>query len=152
MSCADIYRYVYRCYLSKRRDPSCMKTRYTHLAKFSSLIVLRRETVMRCVLRKSLLIITLCFFVTPVSFAGGSAEAGKVKADTCLGCHGVPSYTNVYPTYHVPRLGGQHAEYIIAALKGYQSGGRSHPTMQAHATGLSEEDMADIGAYFQSLQ
>ena len=82
----------------------------------------------------------------------GDAEAGKYKAETCLGCHGVPSYTNVYPSYHVPKLGGQHAEYIVAALKGYQSGERSHKTMQAHSAGLSDEDMADIGAYFQSLQ
>ena len=89
---------------------------------------------------------------TSASIAGGNVEAGKYKAETCLGCHGVPSYTNVYPTYRVPRLGGQHAEYIVAALKSYQNGERSHPTMQAQAYGLSEEDMVDIGAYFQSLK
>ncbi len=90
--------------------------------------------------------------LTSLSFAGGDVEAGKYKAETCLGCHGVPSYTNVYPTYSVPLLGGQHAEYIVIALKAYQNGERSHPTMQAHAVGLSEQDMADIGAYFQSLK
>ena len=136
----------------QRRDPSHMKTRYTHHAKFSSLIVLRRETAMRLILRKPLFILALFFIATSVSFAGGNIETGKVKAETCLGCHGVASYTNVYPTYSVPLLGGQHAEYIVAALKGYKSGERSHRTMQAHAAGLSDEDMADIGAYFQSLQ
>ncbi len=107
---------------------------------------------MRLLLRTTSLIIALGLFASSASFAAGNVEQGKLKAETCLGCHGVPSYTNVYPTYHVPRLGGQHADYIVTALKGYQSGERSHGTMQAQASGLSEEDMADIGAYFQSLQ
>ena len=107
---------------------------------------------MRCVLRRLVLILIISLLLTSLSFAGGNAESGKIKAETCLGCHGVPSYTNVYPTYSVPLLGGQHAEYIVIALKGYQNGERSHRTMQAHAIGLSEEDMADIGAYFQSLK
>lgn len=107
---------------------------------------------MRLFLRTILLIIALGLFVSSVSFAAGNVEQGKLKSETCLGCHGVASYTNVYPTYHVPLLGGQHADYIVAALKGYQSGERNHPTMQAQASGMSEEDMADIGAYFQSLQ
>ncbi len=107
---------------------------------------------MRLFLRKTLFIIVLGLFASSTSYAAGNAEQGKLKSETCLGCHGVPSYTNVYPTYHVPRLGGQHADYIVAALKGYQSGERNHGTMEAQAAGLSEEDMADIGAYFQSLQ
>ena len=107
---------------------------------------------MRFLLRKSFLVSFLCLFLSSVCIAEGDIEAGKVKAETCLGCHGIPSYTNVYPTYHVPRLGGQYSEYIVAALKGYKSGERSHSTMEAQAAGLSEKDMVDIGAYFQSLQ
>ena len=107
---------------------------------------------MRCALRRLALILIISMLLSSLSFAGGNVEAGKYKAETCLGCHGVPSYTNVYPTYSVPLLGGQHADYIVAALKGYQNGERNHRTMQAHAIGLSEEDMADIGAYFQSLK
>ncbi len=107
---------------------------------------------MRLFLRTILFIIVFGLFSSSASIAAGDAEQGKIKAVTCLGCHGIPSYTNVYPTYSVPRLGGQHADYIVAALKGYQSGERGHGTMQAQASGLSEEDMADIGAYFQSLQ
>lgn len=84
--------------------------------------------------------------------AAGDAEAGKTKAIPCMGCHGIPGYFNVYPTYHVPRVGGQHANYIVAALKAYKDGDRSHKTMRAQAATLSEQDMADIAAYFAAAQ
>jgi len=77
--------------------------------------------------------------------------AGKLKADTCLGCHGIPGYTNVYPSYHVPKLGGQHSDYIVSALQAYKAGQRDHDTMHAQAVTLSAKDMANIGAYFESL-
>jgi len=79
--------------------------------------------------------------------AAGDVEAGRVKANTCMGCHGIPNYNNAYPTYRVPRLGGQHPEYIVAALKEYRAGNRQHPTMQAQATWMSDADIADIAAY-----
>lgn len=82
------------------------------------------------------------------SLAEGDATAGKIKAFTCMGCHGVPGYNNVYPTYHVPKLGGQHAAYLVAALQAYKTGQRSHQTMQAQALTLSEQDMQDIAAFF----
>jgi cytochrome c553 len=78
----------------------------------------------------------------------GDPELGRIKADTCLGCHGIPSYTNTYPTYHVPKVGGQHREYIIAALLAYRSGRRAHDTMHNNALSLSDQDIADIAAYF----
>jgi cytochrome c553 len=81
------------------------------------------------------------------AFAEGNAEAGKIKAYTCYGCHGILNYNNAYPTYHVPKLGGQHPEYIIAALQAYKKGERKHPTMTAQASSLSDQDMADIAAY-----
>ncbi len=83
------------------------------------------------------------------SGAAGAAdvEAGRVKASTCMGCHGIPNYVNTYPTYHVPYLGGQHPDYIISALKAYQAGERSHPTMKAQASSMSEQDMQDIAAF-----
>ena len=86
--------------------------------------------------------------VSTGSLAAGDATAGKAKAATCMGCHGVASYTNIYPTYHVPRLGGQHAEYLVSALQAYKAGQRSHKTMQAQAMSLSEQDMEDIAAFF----
>lgn len=107
---------------------------------------------MRILLHAFLLIIISYLLINSVGIAAGDPNQGKIKADTCLGCHGVPSYTNVYPTYHVPKLAGQYEEYIVAALKAYQTGERSHETMRAQASRLSEEDMFDIGAYFQSLQ
>lgn len=85
------------------------------------------------------------------ALAQGDPEAGRIKGDTCLGCHGIPGYMNVYPTYHVPKVGGQPAPYIVAALKAYADGSREHPTMQAQARSLSEQDMNDIAAYFASL-
>jgi cytochrome c553 len=82
------------------------------------------------------------------SMAAGDPTAGQKKAFTCMGCHGVPSYENAYPTYHVPKLGGQHAEYIVSALQAYKNGQRSHKTMIAQASSLSEQDMQDIAAFF----
>ncbi|MFK8052386.1 MAG: cytochrome c [Woeseiaceae bacterium] len=82
--------------------------------------------------------------------AEGDAEAGEVLAYTCLGCHGIQGYRNPYPSYRVPKLGGQHAAYLTLALKAYRSGERSHATMQAQAASLSDEDIADISAFFAS--
>ncbi len=84
------------------------------------------------------------------ALAAGDPVAGKAKAYTCLGCHGIPDYKNVYPTYHVPKLAGQNAEYIVAALTAYANGERKHETMHAHAASLSAEDIQDIAAYFAS--
>jgi cytochrome c553 len=78
----------------------------------------------------------------------GDPVHGKAISYTCLGCHGVPGYKNAYPNYSVPELRGQHPEYLIAALKEYKSGERSHFTMHSQAEELSEQDMADIAAYF----
>ena len=77
---------------------------------------------------------------------------GKDKSETCLGCHAIEGYNNTYPTYKVPKLGGQHADYIIAALKAYQKGDRKHETMHANASGLSDEDIQDIAKYFESIK
>lgn len=80
----------------------------------------------------------------------GDVAAGKEKSETCMGCHGVPGYVNAYPTYHVPKLGGQHEAYIVSALKAYRDKQRAHNTMHANAASLSDEDMADIAAYLSS--
>ncbi len=77
----------------------------------------------------------------------GDPSAGRDKFATCTGCHAIPGYTNAYPNYHVPRLGGQHPDYVVAAINAYQAGDRSHPTMQANTFSLSEQDIRDIAAY-----
>lgn len=79
--------------------------------------------------------------------AAGDPVRGKALGYTCLGCHGIDTYKNVYPTYSVPKLRGQHPEYIVAALKEYQKGARSHATMHAHASTLTDQEIEDVAAY-----
>lgn len=78
---------------------------------------------------------------------GGDPVAGRVKASTCMGCHGIPNYSNVYPSFHVPKLGGQQAAYLVSALQEYKNGKREHPTMHGQASSLSEQDIRDIAAF-----
>lgn len=82
----------------------------------------------------------------------GDPVAGERRAGMCAGCHGIAGWRNAYPAYSVPKLGGQHAGYIAAALKAYQTRQRSHPTMQAIAANLSDKDMVDLGAYFAAAE
>lgn len=81
--------------------------------------------------------------------ADGNAEAGKKKTQMCAGCHGIAGFRTAFPeVYSVPKLGGQSPNYIVAALKAYQSGDRNHPSMRAIAGSLTEQDMADLAAYY----
>jgi cytochrome c553 len=80
--------------------------------------------------------------------AEGDIARGAKLAYTCLGCHGIENYKNAYPKYSVPKLGGQHQAYIVAALAQYKSGARWHPTMRGFATGLTDRDQADLAAFF----
>jgi cytochrome c553 len=81
--------------------------------------------------------------------AEGNPAAGKNKSAMCAGCHGIPGYKTAFPvTYSVPKLGGQHAAYIVKALQGYKNGDRMHPSMRAIAAGLTDQDMADVAAYY----
>ncbi len=67
----------------------------------------------------------------------------------CEGCHGIPGYKTAYPeVYHVPRIGGQQPAYIIAALKAYKSGERSHPSMRGIAATLTDENMKELADYY----
>lgn len=87
-----------------------------------------------------------------ISARAGNARKGRQLAYTCSGCHGIPGYSNAYPSYHVPRIGGQSTQYLANALKGYRSGARKHPTMQAQAQALSDQDIADIAAFLTTLK
>jgi cytochrome c553 len=78
----------------------------------------------------------------------GDPARGKEISYTCLGCHGVEGYKNAYPMYSVPKLEGQHPEYLVAALQGYKGGDRAHLTMHSQASELSEQDIADVAAFF----
>jgi len=80
----------------------------------------------------------------------GNVTAGKTKAAMCMGCHNIPGYQASFPqVYKVPKVAGQNAKYIASALAAYQKGDRKHPTMQAIAVSLTEQDMADLAAYYE---
>ena len=81
----------------------------------------------------------------------GNAEAGRQLTYTCLGCHGIAGYKNVYPTYHVPLIGGQSEVYLTNALNEYRNGTRKHPTMEVQAQSFSDQDIADIAAFLSGL-
>ncbi len=118
--------------------------------RFQDAVQLPRDNEMKT-MSKCILVMGFVIAWPMTCFADGDASAGKWKAQTCLGCHGVPTYTNVYPTYPVPRLAGQHADYIVAALQAYRNGDRGHKTMVAQSHRLSDQDTADVAAYFSSL-
>jgi cytochrome c553 len=109
------------------------------------------DQIMGARLIKWLAIISLSAAAS-AAFAEGDAAAGHKKNHSCTGCHGIPGWRTAFPeVYKVPKLGGQHAAYIIAALKGYKSGERKHGTMQAIAASLTEQDMADLAAYYATM-
>jgi cytochrome c553 len=80
----------------------------------------------------------------------GDAQAGSKKVAMCVGCHNIPGYQSSFPeVYKVPMLGGQNAKYIASALAAYKKGERKHPTMRGIAGSLSEQDIADVAAYYE---
>lgn len=79
----------------------------------------------------------------------GNAKAAPAKVEMCIGCHGIPGYKASFPEiFQVPMIGGQSAKYIENALKAYQKGDRKHPTMRGIAGSMSEQDMADVAAFY----
>ena len=83
------------------------------------------------------------------ALAAGDAAAGAKKNFQCQGCHGIANWKTAFPeVYQVPKLGGQKAPYMVAALKAYKSGERDHQTMRAIAADLSDKDMEDLAAYY----
>ena len=81
--------------------------------------------------------------------APGDPNKGAQKVAMCQGCHGIVGWRTAFPeVYRVPKLSGQNPQYIVLALKQYKSGDRGHPTMKAIAASLSDDDMANIAAYY----
>ena len=79
------------------------------------------------------------------------AAKGATKAAMCIGCHGIVGYQATFPEiYKVPMLAGQSAKYVVSALNAYQKGDRKHPTMRGIAASLNEQDMADLGAFYEA--
>lgn len=82
----------------------------------------------------------------------GDPAKGRVLTYTCQGCHGIPGYKNAYPSFRVPKIGGQSSKYLTQALVEYREGKRKHPTMQAQAQSFSDQDIADISAFLSTLK
>ncbi|MBL0719565.1 cytochrome c4 [Piscinibacter sp. Jin2] len=81
----------------------------------------------------------------------GDAAAGKSKNAMCIGCHSIHGYQASFPEVHkVPMIAGQTAGYLNAALLAYKKGDRKHPTMRGIAETLSDQDIADLSAYYAS--
>jgi cytochrome c553 len=91
--------------------------------------------------------LTIAGLALPGMASAGDVARGEKLAYTCHGCHGIPNLKNAYPNYSVPKLGGQHTAYLVAALKAYASQERAHATMHAHAATMTEQDMQDMAAY-----
>ena len=80
----------------------------------------------------------------------GDAKAAEQKIAMCIGCHGIKGYQASFPeVYRVPMISGQNAKYIVSALNAYKKGERKHPTMRGISDSLTEQDMADLGAYYE---
>ena len=106
---------------------------------------------------KKLLLPLLALLVTSVTAfhvnaqdIKGDVKAGERKNDMCIGCHGIAGYQASFPEiYKVPKISGQGAKYIVSALNAYKKGERKHPSMKGIAYSLSDQDMADLGAYYE---
>ena len=108
---------------------------------------------MKNLARSMLALLTLLSSISlSTSAHAQSAQAGEKKAAMCIGCHGIPDYKASFPeVYRVPMIAGQGAKYIVSALAQYKKGDRKHPSMRAIATSLSEQDMADLAAFYAGL-
>ncbi|HEX8406336.1 MAG TPA: cytochrome c, partial [Duganella sp.] len=79
----------------------------------------------------------------------GNPQNAKAKVEMCIGCHGIPGYKATFPeVFQVPMIGGQSAKYIENALHAYKKGDRKHPSMKGIAASLSDQDIADIAAFY----
>ena len=95
------------------------------------------------------LLIALAAVGLSLNASAQNAQAGEKKAAMCIGCHGIPDYKASFPEiYRVPMIAGQGAKYIVSSLEQYKKGDRKHPTMRAIAASLSEQDMADLAAFY----
>lgn len=91
--------------------------------------------------------LTIVGLAAPGLASAADVARGAKLGYTCHGCHGIPNYKNAYPVYSVPKLGGQHAAYLVVALKAYAGQERAHATMHSHAATMTEQDMQDLSAY-----
>lgn len=111
------------------------------------------NTLLPMIARTLVAAATLCAAALSAHAQGvtGDVQAGQKKAQMCIGCHGIVGYQNSFPEIHkVPMISGQSDKYIISALTAYKKGDRKHPSMRGIAGSLSEQDMADLAAFYAS--
>ena len=94
---------------------------------------------------------TACLIASSTVNAEGDPAAGRDKSFTCTGCHSIPGQRNAYPAYPIPKLGGQNAQYLEAALRAYRDGMRQHPTMHAQTAQFTDQDIQNVAAYYSQL-
>ncbi|MFA6987233.1 MAG: cytochrome c [Arenimonas sp.] len=101
-------------------------------------------------LRTTALLLALAFSTAAVAGPTGNIAAGKAKAQPCAACHGADGNKTLDGTY--PKIGGQYPDYLAKVLHEYKSGKRKNPIMAGQAQALSEQDIANLAAYFGSLK
>ena len=103
-------------------------------------------------LLSALLLATVTVFSAQAEALKGDVQAGERKNSMCMGCHGIVGYQATFPeVYKVPKIAGQSEKYIVNALVAYKNGQRKHPSMRGIAASLSDQDMADVAAYYAQL-
>ena len=110
---------------------------------------------MNKLLSSLLALVAAAGFAVPAAAQGvkpGARHAGEMKVQVCIGCHNLPGYQSSFPEiYKVPKIAGQSAPYIVSALTAYRKGDRKHPTMRSNAGSLTDQDMADVAAFYADL-
>ena len=95
----------------------------------------------------SVAILFLLNIIAQPALGEADLDEGRLLAYTCMGCHGIEGYRNAYPSFHVPKLGGQKSAYIESALRAYRSGDRQHPTMRAQGASMTDDDIENLAGY-----
>jgi len=98
----------------------------------------------------AVLVLAACASTAAAADVVGDPKSARSKIEMCIGCHGIPGgYKTAFPeVYQVPKIGGQSAKYIESALKAYRKGDRKHPSMTGIASSMSDQDIADVAAYY----
>ncbi len=103
------------------------------------------------IIKTKIAIVAALLLLSGPAFAEGDPEAGAAIGYSCLGCHGIEGYRNAYPSFRVPKLGGQTSTYMEIALRGYRDGMREHPTMVGQSSSLTDQQIADVSAFLASF-
>jgi cytochrome c553 len=100
----------------------------------------------------ALLVLAGIFNAAAAADIVGNPKAAAAKVEMCIGCHGIAEYKASFPeVYRVPKIGGQSAKYLESALHAYKKGERKHPSMNGIAASLSDQDIADVAAYYAQM-